>query len=99
VRFVAHRAVKDERGCSACEQRPATGTCGDEFDLSNDGECRTGTTKGKLGECIPLDGPSSFKAVSLSKLGPKNVACPATAPSTPTGAVTLEDPVTFCCNK
>jgi hypothetical protein len=95
VRILAYRNVDDVRACGACGGAP-TGKCGNAFGLK--GSCNaggTGVAAAKTFDTCHV--PSTELGVTVAGATPEEVACPGT--SAPTGAATLIEPVTFCCNK
>lgn len=95
-RFVTYRNVDDTRGCSAC-----TGTA------SAAGCTMVWTTLGNTLQCQAISSyPNTAGSTCLGAANAKVIATSATltnptctaAGGKPTGAATLANPVTFCCN-
>lgn len=99
VKILGYKDVTDDRACTACAGIAAGGVCATVFGWSNDIACaapagtQRGTGTSASANCYTTEGSR------LTLYTPTGMSCNVSANSTPTGAVTPKDPVTFCCAK
>jgi hypothetical protein len=104
VRFVAFKAVDDQRTCDATCAGNVTGTatCGTKwgFSTKNSAACTGGSTTHPetlaLDECITVPGATSV--VDAFKLAPTGLSCALTTDTKPLGEAKSSGPITFCCS-
>jgi hypothetical protein len=91
--FTFHSDFVDGRSCSTCSCGSPTGTCGGQAGYFSNSSCTVSLGSGALNACA---GPLSNVAAARFTASVTGVSCPPSA-STPSGSVTAQNPVTFCC--
>jgi hypothetical protein len=104
VRLLTYKSIDDQRGCaSTCAGTPTgAGTCGTGwgFDTAGSKTCTTDAPPTGNTAAVTCGAVPSAKSVINPKgLAPTGITCTPSAGSSPNGAATSIDPVTFCCNK